>query len=96
MRAKTTEANTSGIHAAVTGRRSNRPARSRLAPSPIVLRMPSNYTARDVEVILDALWKMFTESQARKVKVLVPWDDSEEPQQMTVVDLATLLESWIA
>jgi hypothetical protein len=48
-----------------------------------------------VELLLTALWNMFTEHQARRVKVAVPWDDSDEPAQLAVSELAELLESWL-
>jgi hypothetical protein len=38
---------------------------------------------------------MFTESQARRTQVAVPWDDADDPQRMTVTELTTLLESWL-
>jgi hypothetical protein len=57
--------------------------------------MPAHYAPRDVEMLLEALWAMFTESQARKLVVSVPWEEHEEPQRMVLADLAALLESWL-
>lgn len=95
------EANQSGTPAVAGGKHSQRAARRRLLDSstggiPRIPRMPTEYTQRDVETLLHALWTMFTESQARRLVVVVPWDSSEEPVQMTVADLATLLERWLA
>jgi hypothetical protein len=91
-----TEANKGGSIAVVMGKRGSLHTRSQHAASAPVLRMPSNYSERDVEVLLSALWNMFTETQARKVRVTVPWDDSEDAPLMTVTELATLLEGWLS
>jgi RNase H-fold protein (predicted Holliday junction resolvase) len=48
-----------------------------------------------VELLLTAIWNMFTEHQARRVVVAVPWDESDEPAQMALSKLAELLESWL-
>lgn len=92
------EANRSGTSAVAGGKHSQRAARRRLLVSSTggIPRIPTEYTQRDVETLLHALWTMFTESQARRLVVAVPWDSSEEPVQMTVTDLATLLERWLA
>jgi hypothetical protein len=58
--------------------------------------MPVRYSAHEVEVLLDALWGMFTESQAHHLEVRVPWDEADEPRRMVLADLAALLESWLA
>jgi hypothetical protein len=60
-----------------------------------MLRIPPQFGTRDVELLLETLWGMFTESQARRLEVMVPWDDSEEPRRMALADLAALMESWI-
>jgi hypothetical protein len=57
--------------------------------------MPPQYSSREVELLLETLWSMFTESQAKRLVVSVPWDDSEEPQQIMLADLAATLESWL-
>jgi hypothetical protein len=57
--------------------------------------MPSDYSPEFVQRLLDSLWNMFTETQAQKLIVSVPWDTSEQPSQMRLADLATLLESWL-
>ena len=94
QRTTVTEANKRGIPA-VRGTKHS-VSFQRLQPThPVVLRMPVQYSVRDVEVLLDALWQMFTESQAKKLKVTMPWDESDEPQQIMLSDLAALLESWI-
>jgi len=96
-RAALAEANRSGLHAIAKGhKRGRRAARSHETSSPVVLRMPAHYTPHDVELLLEALWAMFTESQAHKLMVSVPWDEQEEPQCMVLADLAALLESWLA
>jgi hypothetical protein len=90
------EANRSGLHAvAKRNKHGRRAARSYEVSSPVVLRMPPHYAPRDVELLLEALWAMFTESQARKLIVSVPWDDHEESQQIVLADLAALPESWL-
>ena len=90
-----TEANKSGSNAVMQGKRSKRSIQKVVKPSPSVLRMPAKYTVRDVEVLLDAQWQMFTESQAQKLKVAMPWGESDEPQQMVLADVAATLESWL-
>ncbi len=96
-RAALAEANRSGLHAVAKGNKhGRRAARFYETTSPIVLRMPPQYTPHDIELLLEALWAMFSESQARKLLVSVPWDEHEEPQHMVLADLAALLESWIA
>jgi hypothetical protein len=93
------EANRSGLRAVAKGHKhGRRAARSHETSSPVVLRMPPQYAPHDVELLLEALWAMFTESQARKLVVSVPWgsgDEQEEPQRMVLADLAALLESWL-
>jgi hypothetical protein len=91
------EANRSGLHAVAKGNKhGRRAAHLHATSSPVVLRMPPRYAPHDVELLLEALWAMFTESQARKLVVSVPWDEQEEPQCMVLADLAALLESWLA
>ena len=96
QRALSTEANKSGSAAVTRVKHSVHPASLRHAPAAPVLRMPSQYTTHDVELLLEVIWNMFTESQARKLRVTVPWDDSDEPQTMVLADVAALLESWLA
>lgn len=88
------EANRRGSRAVLRGRHSSSTARSRYRTPPM-LRMPPQWGTRDVELLLEMLWGMFTESQARRLEVTVPWDDSEEPRRMALADLAALMESWI-
>jgi len=38
---------------------------------------------------------MFTQSQAQRPIVAVPWDDTDEPRRMVLADLAALLERWL-
>jgi len=95
-RAATAEANRSGTRAVARGKHSSVAVRPCQRRSPIVLRMPVQYSAHEVEVLLDALWGMFTESQARQLEVQVPWDEADEPQRMVLADLAALLERWLA
>jgi hypothetical protein len=57
--------------------------------------MPPQYTTRDVALLLEALWSMFTQSQAQRLMVAVPWDDTDEPRRMVLADLAALLERWL-
>jgi hypothetical protein len=90
------EANRSGLHAVANGNKhGRRVARFHETSSPVVLHVPPQYAPRDIELLLEALWAMFTESQARKLVVSVPWDEQEEPQRMVLADLAALLESWL-
>lgn len=89
------EAKRSGSLTVARGKHSAHVTCIRHVSSPVVLRMPPQYASRDVELLLEALWAMFTESQARKLVVNVPWDESEEPSQMVLADLAALMESWL-
>ena len=41
------------------------------------------------------MWGMFTQSQAQRLMVAVPWDDTDEPRRMVLADLAALLERWL-
>jgi hypothetical protein len=41
------------------------------------------------------IYAMFTETQAHKLRVAVPWDESEEPETLVLADLAALIESWL-
>lgn len=91
-----TEANRSGSLSVVMGKHSSCQPRAWQLSSPPVQRMPSHYTKHDVELLLKALWIMFTEKQASKLIVPVPWDTTEEPQRMRIADLAILLESWLS
>lgn len=90
-----TEANRSGSRAIARGKHGSHATRIRQTSPVVVLRMPPQYSPHDIEQLLDALWVMFTESQARKLVVNVPWDESEEPSQMVLADLAALMESWL-
>jgi hypothetical protein len=94
-RVSDTEANTSGSTAVALGRHGRHSARLHTAFVHSNVRKPSRYTTHDVELLLTALWNMFTEHQARRVVVTVPWDESDEPTQMALSELANLLESWL-
>jgi hypothetical protein len=98
-RVASAEANKSGTRAVARGKHGSRAARPHHAPTPAALRMPAQYSTRDVELLLDALWGMFTQSQARQLEVQVPWDEGEgeeEPQRIRLADLAAQMESWLA
>jgi len=96
-RAASAEAKRSGARAVARGEHGSHVARPHHAPSPTALRMPSGYSPRDVELLLDALWGMFTESQARQLVVSVPWDEgAEEPRRVALADLAAQMERWLA
>ena len=86
---------TSGQRAAERGMHGHTSTRLRQAASPVMLRMPSEYTAHDVEVMLNMLWGMFSQSQSERLLVTVPWDDSDSPRKMTLNDLAGMLEGWL-
>lgn len=94
QRAMRTEAKKSGTDAVTRGMHRSTSLRSRQAMPPMV-RMPSNFTTRDVEVILEALWHMFTEAQARKLVVAAPWDDSDDPPRMTLSAVAAVFAHWV-
>ncbi len=85
----------SGQRAAERGMHNHTTARLRLVSSPTVMRMPPQYSAHDVEVMLNLLWGMFSESQSERLVVTVPWDESEAPRQMSLKDLAAILEDWL-
>ncbi len=96
-RAATAEANRSDSRAVARGKHGSRAARPRQCRSPVVLRRPIQYSAREVELLLELLWGMFTESQAHALEVQVPWDEGgEEPQQIGLADLAAQMERWLA
>ncbi len=88
------EANKSGFPAVKMGMHRNEAARSSRPLAPKVYRMPSKYTMHDLELLLEVLYMMFTETQSRKLRVAVPWDDSDDPEMMVLADLVALLESW--
>ena len=90
------EAKSCGKHAAEMGRHGPRALRTRHSAPSLVTRMPPQYSTRDVELLLEAIWAMFTQSQAQRLVVSVPWDDSEEPRQIVLADLAAMLESWLS
>jgi hypothetical protein len=90
-----TEAKKSGRTAVVAGKHGSHPASIGLASTPSIWRMPPQYSTRDVALLLEALWSMFTQSQAQRLMVAVPWDDTDEPRRMVLADLAALLERWL-
>ena len=61
---------------------------------------PAGYTTKDLEQFLDLLSGMFSHSysttELRQVSLSDPFDRSEHPRQMTVVELATWLEAVLA
>ncbi len=95
QRAISTEANKSGSAAVTRGKHGQRSARLRVVSSPTVLRRPARYTDHDLELLLEVFFTMFTETQSRKLRVAVPWDDTEEPETLVLADLAALIESWL-
>jgi hypothetical protein len=60
-----------------------------------MLRRPPQYAPRDIELLLEALWGMFSESQAEQLVVAVPWEEGEALRRMRHIDFAALLESWL-
>jgi hypothetical protein len=88
------EANKSGFNAVKMGMHRTEAARSSRSPAPKIYRMPAKYTMHDLELLIEVLFMMFTETQSRKLRVAVPWDDSDEPETMVLADLVALLESW--
>jgi len=90
-----TEANKSGSTAGASGKHGSRATRLSIVLRHSDVRKPAHYTAHDVELLLTSLWNMFTDHQAQRVMVAVPWDDSDEPVRLAVRDLAALLESWL-
>lgn len=61
---------------------------------------PAGYTHQELEQFLDLLYGMFssyyTMSELRQVRLSDPFDRSETPRQMTVVELAEWLEALLA
>jgi hypothetical protein len=94
-RAALTEAKRSGRAAVIVGKHSSYAARTAHTAPSLLVRMPPQYTTRDVALLLEALWSMFTQSQAQRLMVAVPWDDTDEPRRMVLADLAALLERWL-
>lgn len=61
---------------------------------------PAGYTHQELEQFLDLLYGMFshryTMAELRLFRLSDPFDRSEQPRQMTVVELATWLEAILA
>ncbi|HEU5374838.1 MAG TPA: hypothetical protein VFV38_05325 [Ktedonobacteraceae bacterium] len=61
---------------------------------------PAGYTHQELEQFLDLLYGMFshcyTLTQLRQVHLSDPFDRSDTPRQMTVVELAAWLEALLA
>ncbi len=95
QRAAATEANKSGSHAVEKGKHRKAVARLRPISSAKVLRRPPQYSDHDIDLLLVVFYQMFTETQSRKLRVALPWDDSAEPETMMLADVAALLESWL-
>ena len=61
---------------------------------------PAGYTHDDLERFLDLLYGMFsdvyTASELRQIIVSDPFDRSEQPRQLKVVELTDWLESLVA
>ena len=89
------EANRSGSHAVKRGKHSSRSACLHVVASPPVLRRPPQYSDHDLELLLAVFYTMFTETQARKFRVALPWDDSAEPDTVLLGEVAALIESWL-
>ncbi len=94
-KARLTEANRSGSRAVVVGKHSSSQASPRTSHAPQTMHMPPGYSTQDVEVILEALWGMFTQNQANRLIVAIPWDDSEEPLKVSLSRLVSIYESWL-
>lgn len=95
QRAKLTEANKSGSVVVRRGKHSSDIARLHNVSSPKVLRRPPQYSDHDLDLLLEVMFTMFTETQARKLRVALPWDDSGEPETMLLGEVAALIESWL-
>ena len=92
IRAKASEANKTKT---AVMRAAHRSLSAHELEAPSEVRMPSHYNAHDIEVMLEALWTMFTESQSRKLKVIPPWSDDDEPLTMSLSQVAGILERWL-
>lgn len=61
---------------------------------------PAGYTHQELEQFLDLLYGMFSYrysmAELRQVHLSDPFDRSENPRQMTVVELAEWLEALLA
>lgn len=61
---------------------------------------PAGYTHDDLERLLDLLYGMFshiyTMAELRQIVVSDPFDRSEQPRQLKLVDLAAWLEALVA
>ena len=61
---------------------------------------PAGYTHDDLERLLDLLYGMFsdvyTRAELRQIIVSDPFDRSEHPRQLKLVDLADWLEALVA
>ena len=61
---------------------------------------PAGYTHQELEQFLDLLYGMFSYrysmAELRQVSLSDPFDRSENPRQMTVVELAEWLEALLA
>lgn len=61
---------------------------------------PAGYTHEDLEQFLDLLYGMYsycsTLAELRQMQVSDPFDRSEVPRQLTVVELAEWLEALLA
>lgn len=61
---------------------------------------PAGYTHDDLEQFLDLLYGLYshayTSSELRQIVVSDPFDRSEQPRQLKLVDLAAWLEALVA
>lgn len=61
---------------------------------------PAGYTNDDLEQFLDLLYGLYshvyTSSELRQIVVSDPFDRSEQPRQLKLVDLASWLEALVA
>jgi hypothetical protein len=61
---------------------------------------PAGYTQDDLERLLDLLYGMFshvyTMAELRQIVVSDPFDRSEQPRQLTLVELTDWLEALVA
>lgn len=61
---------------------------------------PAGYTHDDLERLLDVLYGMFshlyTQAELRQIRVSDPFDHSEQPRQLKLVELTDWLEALVA
>jgi len=95
QREATTEANKGGSVVAKRGKHSSSALRLPLVSTPKIVRRPPQYSDHDLDLLLEVFFTMFTETQARKLRVVLPWDESDDPETMLLGEVAALIESWL-